>query len=286
MPQALIGGRSVFQVSGPEAEHLLQNVITTDLDALGEGIMKPGALLTPQGKIIADFLIGHTQDGFLLDCANGLAEELRRRLMMYKLRAKAEISIPEQQLVAVSWQNDSSASINDSSYQDMRFPPDMQVMRGYKSASEMSENEDQWSLFRIAYGVAECGTDYEPSSAFPHDVLMDFNGGISFKKGCFIGQEVVSRMQHRGTARRRIMVLEGAGTLPGPGTEITAGEKPAGVVGSVIGKQGLGLLRVDRASDALASGREIRAGDVSVTVGVPPGAAYAFPVEGSTGGED
>ncbi|RVD62893.1 folate-binding protein, partial [Mesorhizobium sp. M4A.F.Ca.ET.029.04.2.1] len=115
MPFALLKDRALISVSGPEAEHFLQNILTTDLDALSPGEAKPGALLTPQGKILFDFLISRAgENGFCLECRTNVADDFVRRLMLYRLRAKAEIAKQDQALVTVAWGGDTTASDSDS----------------------------------------------------------------------------------------------------------------------------------------------------------------------------
>jgi folate-binding protein YgfZ len=134
---------------------------------------------------------------------------------------------------------------------------------------------------RIKAGIAVSGADYALQDAFPHDVLMDINGGVSFQKGCFVGQEVVSRMKHRGTARRRVVAVSAQKPLPATGTELMAGGKPIGALGTVLGHEGLAIVRTDRAADAMASGTEILAGDVAVTLTLPAWSGLTFPATGT-----
>jgi folate-binding protein YgfZ len=134
-----------------------------------------------------------------------------------------------------------------------------------------------WNAFRIAHGVAESGADYALGDAFPHDVLLDQTGGVGFQKGCYVGQEVVSRMQHRGTARRRVLIASADTALPAPGTEISSVGKALGVLGSAEGSQGLAIVRIDRVKDALDAGQPITAGDVTVTLAIPGWATFTFP---------
>ncbi|TIT85827.1 MAG: folate-binding protein YgfZ, partial [Mesorhizobium sp.] len=206
MPFALLKDRALISVSGPDAEHFLQNILTTDLDTLSPGEAKPGALLAPQGKILFDFLISRAgENGFQLECRADIADDFVRRLMLYRLRAKAEIAKQDQTLVTVAWGDDSTASHFDSigadstTLTDARFR-DVAVRRVYSGAAS-DGNAEAWQALRIANGIAESGSDYQLGDAFPHDVLLDETGGVGFKKGCYVGQEVVSRMQHRGTAR-------------------------------------------------------------------------------------
>ena len=134
-------------------------------------------------------------------------------------------------------------------------------------------SEDEYHARRIALGVPEGGRDYTFGDAFPHEAMFDQLNGVDFKKGCFVGQEVVSRMEHRGTARKRIVGVEGEGPLPPSGTEIVAGSMPIGTLGSVAGSSGLALLRLDRAEEAKAAGVPLRAGEVTSPSAFPPGRA-------------
>src|SRR5690606_3245267 len=161
MPTALLKDRSVVLVSGPDAEHFLQNILTTDLDTLKEDEVRPGALLTPQGKILFDFLISRAGDNaFRLDCRTDVTDDFVRRLMLYRLRAKAEISKLDQTFVFADWDEDSSASRPDSaSLADTRFA-DGAVRRRYGSTAKDGDIA-AWHVRRINAGVAESGSDYE-----------------------------------------------------------------------------------------------------------------------------
>ena len=143
-------------------------------------------------------------------------------------------------------------------------------------------SEDEYHARRIALGVPEGGRDYIFGDAFPHEAMFDQLNGVDFKKGCFVGQEVVSRMEHRGTARKRIVGVEGEGQLPLSGTEIMAGSMPIGTLGSVAGSSGLALLRLDRAEEAKAAGVPLRAGEVTVAVRIPAWARFKTPAPAAT----
>ncbi|EXL03933.1 YgfZ/GcvT domain-containing protein [Aquamicrobium defluvii] len=279
MPFALLQDRAVIAVSGPEAEHFLQNILTVDLDALKDGEAKPGALLAPQGKILFDFLISRAgPDAFQLECRADAAADFHRRLLLYKLRARVEIAKPEQAVVTVVWQTDPAASqIDSTALADTRFANgDVKRSYGVPSCDDAGD-KDAWHAFRIANGVAESGFDYQLGDAFPHDVLLDQTGGVGFAKGCYVGQEVVSRMQHRGTARRRVLIASSPGPLPAPGTELTVEGRPVGTLGSVCGSKGLAIARIDRVKSAADAGKTILAGDVPVTLAIPGWAKFTFP---------
>ncbi|WP_395447501.1 YgfZ/GcvT domain-containing protein [Aminobacter sp. UC22_36] len=276
MPTATLADRAIIDVSGPDAEHFLQNILTLDLDALGRSEAKPGALLAPQGKIMFDFLVSRSGDNALrLECRADIADDFVRRLMLYRLRGKADISKQDQPDIAVTWQDDSAASQSDSTVRDSRFQ--QPVFRHYGTPPAVSASETDWHSFRIDNGVAESGPDYALADAFPHDVLLDQMGGIGFKKGCFIGQEVVSRMQHRGTARRRVLLVSAASGLPAPGTELRADGKVIGTLGSVDGSNGLAIARIDRVKAALDAGSAITADNVTVALAIPAWASFTYP---------
>ncbi|MDP3895764.1 MAG: folate-binding protein YgfZ [Mesorhizobium sp.] len=286
MPTIALPDRAVVAVSGPDAEHFLQNIVTADLADLPPDAVKPCALLTPQGKILFDFLVSKDGDaGFRLDVRADIADDFMRRLVLYRLRAKVDISKPDQPLVGARWepdsnpsQTDSSASRNDSTkLRDLRFP-DAAVFRIFGDMTNDARPAD-WDALRIAHGVAESGADYALGDAFPHDVLLDQNDGVGFRKGCYVGQEVVSRMQHRGTARRRVLIAAGAGPLPAPGTEITANGRSIGVLGTVAGDRALAIARIDKVKDAMDSGTPMLAGGVALTLAIPPSARFTFPLD-------
>lgn len=274
---AVLTDRASLSVSGPDAEHFLQNLVTTDLDALGEGELRAGALLSPQGKILFDFLVSRRgPEAFRLDARADMAQDFLRRLFIYKLRAKMEISQLSDGVPAVSWDD---ASAGPEGLRDTRFPAEWRVARRY-GAEPAPSDLTAWDALRIKAGVAESGADYVLGDAFPHDVLLDQNGGVGFRKGCYVGQEVVSRMQHRSTARRRIMILSGERELPPTGTDVTAAGRPIGALGTAVGAAALAILRIDRLADALAQGAPVLAGDVPVTAARPPGATFTLPAPG------
>ncbi|MCR9139107.1 MAG: folate-binding protein YgfZ [Alphaproteobacteria bacterium] len=265
--------RSLVRIAGQDAQTLLQDVISCDVDGLPASLARVGALLTPQGKILFEFLISRTGDnGFLFDLDADQVGPFIQRMTMYKLRAKADIERVESTGVAACWDCDPAEAL----VVDERFCEGSPVYRRYGSDVVDTGNTDEYTRLRIDHGVAEAGRDFEPSEAFPHDVLMDLNKGVSLKKGCFVGQEVVSRMQHRGTARRRIVRVNGADALPEPGTPIQANERAVGQLGTTLENTGLALVRVDRVAKALEQDTPILAGGVPVTLTLPSWTGLQF----------
>lgn len=278
MSSAFLIDRSLILVSGTGATDFLQNLITPDLESLPEREARAGALLTPQGKIMFDFLIWRSADGYFLETGADQQEALLRRLTMYKLRAPVNLSAFGETGVSVFWNESAPAG----AIMDFRFSKAGIALFRLPGASA-TQDASAYDELRVAHGIAVAGADYQLQDAFPHDVLMDVNEGVSFKKGCFVGQEVVSRMKHRGTARRRVVIVSAETDLPASGTEILASGKPLGTLGTVAGQQGLAIIRTDRAADAMASGAEIVAGDVAVTVALPVWSGLSFPSVDTTG---
>ncbi|WP_176083991.1 folate-binding protein YgfZ [Martelella sp. HB161492] len=253
--------RSRIAIGGPEAEHFLQNLVTTDVGSMQPGEAWPGALLTPQGKIWFDFLIARDGDGFVVETDTADVDALVKRLMIYRLRAKVTIAPEPGNGIVVT----STASAE--ACRDMRFArAGIELFRAAAPDRITGDAVSGYEQLRIQAGVAEMNRDYPPQDAFPHDVLMDRNGALSFTKGCYVGQEVVSRMQHRGTARRRVAHVGAPTALAASGTALMAAGKPVGTLGTISGTEGLAIVRIDRVGDAEAAGQPITADDVAVTV--------------------
>jgi folate-binding protein YgfZ len=271
MPSAFLPDRAFVKIAGADAEHFLQNLITTDLGALAENELRPGALLTPQGKILFDFLISRDGDGFLIDIPADQMDAFIRRMTMYKLRSPVTIEALLVKGATVSW-GESADGVADH-----RFALAGTELRRQAGRAGDPADREGYDALRILHGVPESGADYALQDAFPHDVLFDKSGGVSFRKGCYVGQEVVSRMQHRSTARRRVVILSANVPLPATGTEITIGGKPIGALGTVAGDRALAIVRIDKAGEAMAAGEPILAGDVPVTVTLPSWSGLTFP---------
>ncbi len=279
MPIAKLKDRSVLSVTGEDATGFLQNIVTCDMDDVDRSGAGYGALLTPQGKIICDFLIFREPDGYRVDVRREAENALSGRFQLYKLRAKVEISPQSDLAVFVSW----DAGVTDSGIADPRL-----TELGHRRVAPLDGvgdlgDERSWQAHRIALAVPEGGIDFSFNEAFPHDAAMDCLNGIAFEKGCYVGQEVVSRMRHRGTARRRIVSVSGEANLPEAGTDLTADGKSIGRLGSSSGNRGIGLVRLDRAAMARRNGLPILAASVAVTLEIPGWADYAWPTE--TAGE-
>jgi folate-binding protein YgfZ len=276
---ALLADRTALRVRGADAAKLLQGLITNDIAKARDGAAVHAGLLTPQGKILFDFFVVPSEDGFLLEVAAGQVSDLMKRIVFYKLRAQAEVSEAPYSVVAVWSERPPTLPEGAILYADPRLPAlgyrvllPSPVSLAALGCAEASEAE--YHSLRIRLGVPQGGLDYAYGDAFPHEALFDQLHGVDFKKGCYVGQEVVSRMEHRGTARKRVVPIAGTAALPSPGTSIEAGATALGNLGSVSGSHGLALMRLDRAVEALKAGIPMRAGEVTVTLDRPAWARF------------
>jgi tRNA-modifying protein YgfZ len=275
--------RGVVRVAGEEARAFLDTLVTNSMDGVAEGKAVHAALLTPQGKIITDFLVTEapTADGggFYCDVPLVSAAELAKRLGFYKLRAKVSVeNLSETLGVIAIWGAPIDASNLGLAFRDPRLAGLGWRMITHKSQTETALAAtgaalaalDAYHAHRAALGVGEVAFDFALGDAFPHEINMDQLAGIDFKKGCYVGQEVVSRMQHRGTARTRLVQLHYEdGFVASSGAQVIAGDKTLGITGTAANGYGLAMIRLDRAAEAVAAGVPIRAGGLAVTLTKP-----------------
>jgi folate-binding protein YgfZ len=281
MKAAFLPDRGVVKASGEDARDFLNGLVTTDVTQLAPSLGRFGALLTPQGKIIVDFLIteapsGHG-GGFLIDCPRALAQGLADKLGFYKLRAKVKVENLSDHLgVLAAWDGDLAVK-PDLSFADPRndalgwrilIPEELKQKVADLIGADLVESAS-YETHRVASGAPRGGLDFMYGDAFPHETNMDRLHGVDFDKGCYVGQEVVSRMQHRGTARTRTVKVILDGFAPEPGTAILAGDKPVGTIGSTAGQHGLALIRTDRVTDALDAGLALTAGGLGLRLAEP-----------------
>jgi folate-binding protein YgfZ len=289
MQAALLPDRGVVEVAGQAARKFLNGLLTSDVDKLKPGDSTFAALLTPQGKIIVDFIVVETSEGdaFFLDCPRALASTLKQRLDFYKLRAPVTIEDRSETLAVLAiW--DAPAPIKRGlCFRDPRLaelglrailPPDLAGEATAEIGAQLVD-ASAYEAHRIALGVPRGGLDFIYGDAFPHETDMDQLGGVDFAKGCFVGQEVVSRIEHRGTARARVVPLAFEGFAPEAGTPVSAGQRTVGTLGSSARGRALAMLRLDRAADALAAGAPLIAGGIEMRLVKPSWARFAFPGE-------
>ena len=290
MKAALLPDRGVLKVAGIDARKFLNGLVTADMGKVTPQAPRFAALLTPQGKIIVDFIIVETDspadNAFYLDCPRALAAVLVERLKFYKLRAKVVVEdVSDHAGVMAIWDG-AAAAHEGACYPDPRLPElGLRCVTAHPvetAATFAAEPVDAaaYEAHRIALGVPAGGLDFAYGDAFPHEADMDQLHGVDFQKGCFVGQEVVSRMEHRGTARTRVVPVAFGQVPPAAGASVTAGGKSVGVMGSAAAGRGLAMLRLDRVDEALAAGAALVADGIELRLSKPAWARFAFPGEG------
>ncbi len=250
MPTILRPSRALFRFSGADAHKLLFDVVTGRiLEAEGPPVW--WALLSPQGKIQAEGRSLWRDGAFWLDVDRSVADGFLKRMRMYRLRAA----------VAIDDLRETHAVGHDPAGETGH------VIGTADEAATWGAPDESYDAARIARGVAELGPDFGADQMFPHDIGMDLLGGVDFKKGCYIGQEVVSRMQHRGTARRRPVIVSGVEAEAG--TPVIAGGRDSGAIGTPAGGKAVAIVRLDR-----FDGGVVTVGGKPVTITLPDWATY------------
>ncbi|MGN6148059.1 MAG: CAF17-like 4Fe-4S cluster assembly/insertion protein YgfZ [Rhizomicrobium sp.] len=235
--------RAIIALSGPDARSFLQGLITNDVDKLATDKPLYAALLTPQGKILFDFLLADDGAGnILLDCWMPARDALVRRLSLYRLRAKVEIKPRDDLAVFASW---SGGELSGIAFEDPRLPA-----LGMRSIAAAAEGADGYLLHRLSLGVPE-GPDFGSDKMFALDAGLDELHGVAFGKGCYVGQELTARMKHRGTARKRMLLVESTDkSALTAGSDLRANGHTIGEVVSVYDSRGFALVRLDRLEEA------------------------------------
>lgn len=268
--------RAAFRFSGPDAHKLLNDVVTGHIPDSDTGTAAWWALLSPQGKILAEGLAGWAEDALWLDVHQSVADDFFKRMKMYRLRAQVVIEdLRDSHRVGFA----TEAQPDTISHADRLGAARIgwRIIAATDAAAGWASDDAPYRRARIGAGLAEQGADFPANDAFAHDIGLDLLDGIDFKKGCYVGQEVVSRMKHRGTARRRPVIVSG---LDAPaGSAVLAGTREAGTIGAVADGRAVAILRLDRITDPAA----VTVDGKPVTVTLPPWASYAF---GETAPED
>jgi folate-binding protein YgfZ len=291
MKAALLPDRGVVKVAGAPARSFLNGLLTTDIGLVTPAAARFAALLTPQGKIVADGIVAEAPaedgGGFFIDCPRALAIPLVDKLNFYKLRTPVVAEDLSEVLgVMAVWDGDGDTDYG-LMYRDPRLPAlGQRIMLPPHLAKEAADDlgaalvdPADYEAHRIALGVPRGGLDFMYGDAFPHETDMDQLNGVDFEKGCYVGQEVVSRMEHRGSARNRVVPVTYEGFGPDPGAAVTAGEKQIGTFGSRTDGRAVALLRLDRVADALAAGTPLVAGSATLRLVKPDWARFTWPGE-------
>ena len=232
---------SILQVTGRDRVGFLQNLVTNDISAPG---LHYTALLTPQGKYLADFFVLHRPDDLLVDVASEICPSIVMRLNMYRLRADVQISQTDMDLCC------GLGPIPPDGFADPRDPN-----LGWRAYGRQEAGAINWPGLRVAHIIPETGIELTPERFI---LEMDFErlNGVDFKKGCYVGQEIVARMKHKTELRKGLRQVKISGSAP-IGTAILANEKPAGVLYTQQGGLALAYLRSDRIAPEMVAGSAI-----------------------------
>ena len=271
MEPALLDDRAVLAISGPEAREFLQGLVTNDVaGGLAPGAGLYTALLSAQGKILYDFFVTEGDGALLIDCAKASRDALLKKLKMYKLRARVEIEAREP--LAVYSNLKGHPENRTTSYADRAVTfadPRLSAlgMRSIGAIAEMPANlpgPRGYHEMRLARGVPEAG-DFGFEKVFALDAGLEELRGVSFTKGCYIGQELTSRMKHRATTRKRILTLTAESALPDTGS-VTRGGSEIGEILSTHGHTAFALVRMDRLEETQG---DVAAASIPVTLKKP-----------------
>jgi len=238
-------GRAILRVTGADRVKFLQGLVTQDMGRVTRDGIGYGALLTPQGKLIADFFLVAEPEAILVDVAEDLAADLARRLSMFKLRSQVTIEPVEKPVTR------GIGPMPEGALADPRDP--MMGWRLYGQALTQGEAPD-WDSLRIAARVPEIGAELVPGDSFILELGFERMGGVDFRKGCYVGQEVTARMHHKTTLRRRLVAVEVSTPVPMGTPVLMEDGREAGVLYTQAGGRGLALMRLDRAEGPLTAG--------------------------------
>ncbi len=288
MKAALLPDRGVVKVAGEPARAFLNGLLTTDMGTVSPQRARFAALLTPQGKIVVDCMVVEAPEadggGFFIDCPRALAPAFTAKLNFYKLRARVTVEDLSEKLAVMAVWEGAGTTEYGLAYADPRLAalgqrmivPSSLAAETAKDLGAELVDASAYEAHRIALGVPRGGVDFAYGDAFPHETDMDQLAGVDFAKGCYVGQEVVSRMEHRGTARTRIVAASYSGGAPEAGTPVMAGEKSVGTFGSSSEGKAIALVRLDRVGDAMAAGVTVTSGGVPLRIAKPDWAKFSL----------
>lgn len=263
MPIAYLPDRGVVEISGEDRVTYLQGLISNDVAALAPGQAVWAALLTPQGKWLADFFVLAQPDRFLLDCEQAQAEMLVAKLSRFRLRSKVALRDASAEFaVHAGWS--SPAPEHGIVFADPRLPE-----AGWRAlldgAMHGAMDASAYALHRLELGLPGGSEDMEAEKSVLLEAGFDELHGVSWTKGCYMGQELTARTRYRGLVKRRLVPVAVDGPLPAPGTPVFRGEAEVGTMRSGLGGQGMALLRLE----AITAGELLRCGEASLTPRLP-----------------
>ena len=276
---AIMHDRGVLRLTGPDARPFLQGLISNDIDLLAEGRPLYAALLTPQGRCLFDFILYLQGEAILLEGERDRLPSLSQRLSMYRLRAKVAIEDLGHELAVLAAFGPGSEGLAGTAEAvaavDPRraelgvrvlLPP--AAVAGFVADHGLQPAPlEAYDRLRIALGVPDGSRDLVPERALLLESGFEELHGVSFTKGCFVGQELTARTKHRGLVKKRLLPVRLAGPLPAPGTPVTRNGRDAGEMRSGVAGLALALLRLDQLRDSAAP---LLAGETELTPVPPP----------------
>ena len=246
---ALLPDRSVIEVGGEDRETFLQGLVSNDVSQVAPGQSVWAALLTPQGKWLADFFIFADGNRLLLDCERAQAAELLKRLSRFRLRARVTLRVADELSVYAAWSGAPPPA--PIAAQDPRLPE-----AGWRllAATPLPTTalEIDWDRHRLALGLPDGSRDLEAEKSVLLEAGFDELHGVSWSNGCYLGQELTARTKYRGLVKRRLVPVTVSGTIPEPGTPVLRGDVEVGTMRSGRGQQGLAVLRIEALHDTLS----------------------------------
>jgi tRNA-modifying protein YgfZ len=256
--------RALIEISGADARTFLQDLLTQDLDRLDAKGMEYAALLSPQGKVIADMLLWAAGKDVLIDVDSKYAAQVEKRLQMYKLRRAVTIYWTEE-IGPVVW--------SPEPFEGARRDPRLEGLgwRGFANVrTNPLDGAETFEAHRIALGVPDLARDAQPEEVFAGEALLEELNGVAFDKGCFVGQENVSRMKRRATTRKKFCPVVFESEPIAYGAPVLAGAAEIGSVRSGVAGRAIALLRLDRALEAVAAGQDLTAAGRQIRLDPPP----------------
>lgn len=273
---AALLNRGIVAVGGADRVAFLQGLITNDLAPLVPGNAIYAGLLTPQGKLLYDFIVVDTGTELLLDVSRDAAPALVRRLTMYKLRAKVTIEdrSTDYQVAAIWGVAKREAEDSVIVYRDPRLSAlGLRVIapagRALDDGTARWRSEHEYRRIRIGLGIGE-GDEIGGETLYPLEANFELLHGVDFKKGCYVGQELTARMKHKSALRKRIIpftVKDPPDVMPAPGTTVTDGARDIGTLLALEGANGLALLRLDRLEESATT--PLHAGEATLSIHWP-----------------
>lgn len=254
--------RALLFAGGADARSFLQGLVTCNMDKVSTAQAQFGALLTPQGKILFDlFIIAH-ENGLLIETSAAQRDALLKRLQFYRLRANIALTPRDDLKVFALWGENPEKGFADPRWPELGH-------RLYALDYATTAEAEAYHAHRLVQAIPEAEKDYPLGDTFPHDANFDLLNGVDFSKGCYVGQEVVSRMQHRGEVRKRILPFAVTGEAKS-GEALTANGMPLGTLGTIGNGRALATVRIDRMNEARQAGHALVAGTAALTPVQPP----------------